>query len=213
VASTKQQKAIRKFVFNRLSALAVDSIAEVIKIPVDVWPGNCHGIALAIEKAQLFDGARSAYGFYYGPISRLSIFYGRSMARHGWLHFDDVIIDPTRWVFEAVNPYIYVGPDNDDYDLGMAAMRAKFRIPFAQMDKGSDYVIPELLRPIIRALTGDETLVSVSRMQLGWIANLSPMEMPAHGKDVYQWIIDEGRRALIPIDFYDYYFRDSAVAK
>lgn len=45
------------------------------------------------------------------------MFYTRSKAgfcRHGWVELEDgCVLDPTRWVFEHVEPYIYVGDPSD----------------------------------------------------------------------------------------------------
>lgn len=59
------------------------------------------------------------YGNWMGPIHPdCPEFGGRPFAHHGWVEkADGSIVDPTRWVFEHVKPYIYEGP-NDHYDAG-----------------------------------------------------------------------------------------------
>lgn len=49
-----------------------------------------------------------------------------SFIPHGWVLMPDGrIFDPTRWTFEAKSPYLYVGPDRDEYDKGSNQLRAE----------------------------------------------------------------------------------------
>lgn len=103
-----------------MTRLTAQAVADAIQVPLHEWPGNCYAIACAVLKSGMVRG-RATYGHYYGYISPLSIpFGGRKWSRHGWITRRKTIVDPTRWVFEAVKPYIYVGPVNDaDYDLSL----------------------------------------------------------------------------------------------
>lgn len=94
------------------------SIRDIEKVagPVKNWPGNCYAIACAIAKAGLVDG-EAVYGHWIGTVHPKSMFYSRSRAgfcRHGWVQLSDGrVLDATRWVFENVAPYIYVGDPED----------------------------------------------------------------------------------------------------
>jgi hypothetical protein len=94
-----------------------EKIAEAIGIPLATWPGNCYGIACAVVEAGLVDGT-AVYGHWLGPVAPSGHFGARSghaFVQHGWIVTpDDEVIDPTRWVFEDVAPYIFVGYKEDD---------------------------------------------------------------------------------------------------
>lgn len=110
---------------------AVDlTIADVVKgigIPVQQWSGNCYAIACAMLRAKLVRG-RPAYGHWLGRVHPQSPFARRGQqpfVRHGWIVIDERgdhaqrpgrILDPTRWVFEAREPYLFIGgpPDQDE---------------------------------------------------------------------------------------------------
>jgi hypothetical protein len=90
-----------------------EMLARAINVDLAHWPGNCHGIATLIREADLVPG-KAEYGWYFGPVNEGSHFYGGSYPyRHGWIKLHDGrIYDPTRWVFENVDPYIYVAEPN-----------------------------------------------------------------------------------------------------
>ena len=83
------------------------------------WKARCHEISCALKDAfpEHFGKAVTRYGAYDGRVAVTSMFYGRPFIRHGWLEMPDgTIIDPTRWVFEDCKPYIYHGPNDEEYD-------------------------------------------------------------------------------------------------
>ena len=97
-----------------------ETVAKQIKWPLDKWPGNCYGIAQAMVEAKVVRG-KAIYGHYHGYINSKSIFAGRPFTHHGWISCPrgGVLVDPTRWVFECAQPYIYLGTTADpDYDAG-----------------------------------------------------------------------------------------------
>lgn len=97
--------------------LTVGEVADAIGIrPVD-WAGKCFEVASKMVDAGLVDG-EAVYGHWTGPVSKHSRFSGREGAgfvQHGWVLLSDgeTVVDPTRWVFEAVKPYIFVGEEPD----------------------------------------------------------------------------------------------------
>ena len=99
-----------------LAEMPIADIAARIALPAQDWDGKCYGVALALVEANLVPtGSRAVYGHWRGEISPQSSFAGRrtlGFTGHGWvLTPEDRIIDPTRWAFEAVAPYIYIGAD------------------------------------------------------------------------------------------------------
>ena len=91
--------------------LTVEIVEKAIGIPAQKWVSRCHEIASAILDAGLVKG-RAVYGMYLGPVDEGSHFNHKSpMHRHGWIKISRTrVVDPTRWVFEDVPPYIYCGP-------------------------------------------------------------------------------------------------------
>lgn len=84
------------------------------------WPGRCFDVARALLRETGLEG-RAVYGFWTGPVIPSVVFDGAEpRVRHGWVVTGPgLIIDPTRFVFERVAPYIYHGP-NDYYADGQA---------------------------------------------------------------------------------------------
>lgn len=94
--------------------------------PASAWVSRCYEIASKICDAGIVDGS-PVYGHWVGPIapgSHFARFSDYPFVRHGWvLQHNDRVCDPTRWVFEGAEPYIYVG-EPDHYDEGGDAHRA-----------------------------------------------------------------------------------------
>lgn len=102
------------------AVLDPEAVAAAIKIPVSEWPGNCYAIACQMVEAGLVTG-RAVYGHYLGRIRPGTLFYGKPIVHHGWVvTADEQIIDPTRWVFEGVAPYIHYATtaNSHEYDEG-----------------------------------------------------------------------------------------------
>lgn len=92
-------------------ALNLSGLERAIGLRSWEWPGRCFEISRALVQKMGVEG-RAAYGFWTGPVTP-SMFFDGSAARvrHGWVVIPDGrIIDPTRFVFEHAEPYIYVGP-------------------------------------------------------------------------------------------------------
>ena len=104
----------------KLNAKAILQSLVVAVGPTDDWRGNCFALAAQAVTHGIVEG-RAVYGTWRGPISEDSIFFEHQgeFVIHGWVNLPDGrICDPTRWVFEAVEPYIYIGK-NDHYDEGV----------------------------------------------------------------------------------------------
>lgn len=182
--------------------LSAKDVAKIIKIPVKHWPGNCYAIATAMVKANVVRG-KPTYGHYHGFISDLcDKFGGRPFTHHGWITRKTTIVDPTRWVFEARDPYIYVGPkDNRDYDMGGNELRKIQMQPFPEFNKEQDcWSIPPHLHAFVQHAT-DLKLSKLCAVQVAWLANLPIDMLGEDAKSVFLWIInDVGFSGMIPID-------------
>jgi len=104
-------------------------LADEIGMPVDTWPGNCHGVAQAVLDFVPVAGMRLARGHFHGHISRKSVYRG-TFSQHSWLVAQDGrILDPTRWAMERPDaPFIYLGV-NDVYDEAGLQLAAKTWYP------------------------------------------------------------------------------------
>jgi hypothetical protein len=168
-----------------------EQIAEAIKWPVEKWPGNCYGVAGAIHKAGLVKG-RLCYGIFHGYIDPNSCFGNRAFTHHGWVERRTTIYDPTRWVFDGVAPYIYVGPkDDDNYDFGGNALRKARLQPCPEFDPTrTPWSVPEELRPFVASTIGElfRTDGMLGLQQVMWFANM-PLDMLGdYAKPVFEWI-------------------------
>lgn len=192
-----------------------EAIAEVIGVPVKDWPGRCHEIAGKIVASGLIEG-RTQYGFFHGFVSPLCTPFNHRapFQRHGWIRTtDDQIVDPTRWVFEAADPYIYVGPaGSEEYDLGMSSIRRQLRGEPPQFDpKDEPFELRMKAQTVIavhrmmleRSVVVDDLTLRLSRSQGFWLANDPDMFVEPHAKDVYNALDRVGHLAWVPIDFYE----------
>lgn len=107
--------------------MKIPTLAECEKAvgePASAWVARCYEIATKIVDAGLVSrkrglGGEAVYGHWLGPISPRSHFADRrqlGFVQHGWIWIEahGMVIDPTRWVFEAKAPYLYVEHEPDD---------------------------------------------------------------------------------------------------
>lgn len=202
---------------------SIEEVAIAITIPVEEWPGNCHAIAVAAQQAGLFPGVKSRYGHYSGPVAEGSMFHKHKYPRHGWLvRGDGVIIDPTRWVFEDVEPYIAVIPPFDaekqaQYDVGGARLeRALFgdRPPPGPTEGFGARKKPEKCPLWIKSWQhGAANYIwnifqcapqALTLAQVYWLAHRLPEEFGgrATARAIFEAIALAGRKVFIPIDYW-----------
>lgn len=191
----------------------VNKIANIIGVSLEEWKGNCYGIAtLCVEKGAVKGKAR--YGQFHGKISQDGYFAGRDISQHGWVEMDKgIIFDPTRWVFENVEPYIYIGTnDNGDYDMGAnrlkKAMGLRKEIPqFNSTDKKVELKTDAKTLKFIQELLGDERKSNVFTLkQMLWLSGTPPESIGGKpmGKKIYEALIGAELKGFIPIDNYEY---------
>ena len=184
-----------------MKTLTPDAVAGAIGIPVCRWPGNCHLIACKMLEHKLVRG-KSRYGHYHGFIHPDSKFGGRQFTHHGWIERRTTIVDPTRWVFECAEPYIYVGPkDDDDYDFGGNRLRQMMLKPPPPFNaKYKIYTVPKPLRLFVATMLG-RTEPEICAPQVMWLANLPLNYLEDKATPLFEWIADDvGIPGFIPID-------------
>ena len=187
------------------SVVTAAGVAEIIKIPVDQWEGSCTAIAESMLREGMVPGAVGVHGVWLGPISnRSKTFAGQPFSQHHWIvNGDDSIIDPTRWCFEGLPPYIWHGFDEDDYyDEGANQLNAEISIrpPFpaeveddaAVLDFGED-------EGIVFAITGSDTLL-YDHARAMWLGNQSYDKFKGQAKAIYGVLEAAGFGACIPWD-------------
>ncbi|MEP3667756.1 MAG: hypothetical protein ABJN42_13610 [Roseibium sp.] len=194
------------------------ALAEAIGIPLEDWPGNCHGVAEAVLRHAPTEGMRLVRGHFTGHVDRDSVYHRGGLQQHSWLRLEDGrILDPTRWAITSPKrPHIYVGV-NDDYDEGGLAsgMRARPQIAMSMFLNGGSggpedvilkklAVLPrekrELLAELsdVRSLTAEEVprhAAESLKMRLD-----EPVEHIRNPEAFYGLIEEAGLKALIKID-------------
>ncbi len=194
--------------------------AFILKIgPTENWKGQCFAVASQAVKEGLVPGV-AVYGMWHGPVAKGSYFEDRGKQipffNHGWVVLPDgSICDPTRWVFENVAPYIYLGPA-DHYDEGANELRrhepppefdplevAEKTVVFKQhILGGRAWMFIERLLHLERYIVDDSEyeIGTVSVQMLFWIANRPPDVLGEHAAEIYQAIDRLGYKAAIPFD-------------
>ncbi len=191
----------------RAKKLLVDS-----KGSLEQWFGRCYQAAICLEDAGL---GTARYGLWWGPVARKAqllfqiaeLDNGLSFTRHGWLELPDgEICDPTRWAFEGVEPYIWVG-GNDHYDHGGNRLRKLVPQPappyeaenYIECDFEDDtwWWVQQLA--IVDIKSGDVHTAPTLPL-LFWLANLPPETLGTRAEEIYRVILDAGYAAFIPID-------------
>jgi hypothetical protein len=200
------------------------ALAEKIGVPTKIWPGKCYTIASAALDSGFITGTL-CYGMYAGKVANGSYFDGHTIngfCRHGWVQREDgSIFDPTRWVFEDVQPYIYEGAAGRDYDYGMERFKMMFdrsiRIPCPAFEPDTPtYDLPDnnYLALFIKAVCGIPTgSTKMSRNQAFWLANRLPRQLGSNTSQVFEWLVCQGLKAYIPIDFQLRYLTEDGRAK
>jgi hypothetical protein len=201
-----------------IRAPTVAAVVAALGEPAADWKGRCHEVACRLLELKLVSGVER-YGHYYGPVRAGYFTPGRPFYRHGWIEAaPGVVVDPTRWVFEARRPYIHVGPD-DDYDPGGNRLAASMVGPYPSnrlLGDANDRFDPRAFEDSEAGLVTDlgldgEALLWVAHLtngqasaftfgQLMWLANLPLPWHGPHARAIYEAFERAGQEALIPID-------------
>lgn len=184
-------------------------IAEKIGIPdFEDWKGNCYGLACSFVEDEIVEG-KAVYGHWLGPIAETSFFAERRympFVQHGWVRMaDDKIVDPTRWVFEDVKPYIYEGYDDEEYydEGGNKWRESRHGLPPEPnaKERSIKYTLTGEAKLFVFDLLGLHKMTATIKFnQIFWLANCSPTTLGCYCKEIYEWLISVGQSSLIPID-------------
>jgi hypothetical protein len=190
--------------FSDTKALDAQVVAQAIGIPTDKWAGNCYQIACAMLTAKLLKG-RACYGHYLGDMSKSELFNGRVFTHHGWIETPDGgIVDPTRWVFDNVQPYIFQAAKiPKEYDEGgNRLLLAKQRPAPSHNTAERLTAMPEGEgRGLILALLGrTEPQTELCLSELFWLGNLSLLVLKDSAKLLYTALLEMDCKAMIPYD-------------
>lgn len=183
----------------------ISTVEKAIGREASKWKGECYAIACAMIKAGLIKG-RAVHGTYYGPIHKDSMFYSKSIsfARHGWIETPDgKIVDPTRWVFECVDPYLYTGSvNNEEYDEAGSKIRKEMSTPKPDYNPDSKQLtIPnDNSGHAVRLVLNVSDRDVISMEEAFWMANLCLDELNHQAKGVYEALGSWGLNAFIPAD-------------
>ena len=195
--------------------LSAQTVAKKLQWPLSTWAGHCFTLADMMVSKGVVEGT-AVYGHWLGDVSpQCKMFYGKPIIQHGWvLQSDGSVVDPTRFVFEGAEPYIYKGPA-DYYDEGGNAGRSKMMRPPPDFKKSSDpFHRLEVWKPKNKRLASAVDLLmepalrkpgKLTREQLHWLANLPYDALtPIPGFDLAPALYAElkklGMEAHVPID-------------
>jgi hypothetical protein len=194
--------------------ITIKAVERAIGLKAGSWNGKCFEIASGIVAKGLVEG-RAVYGHWRGPVHPRSKFAVASTAgfvRHGWVLLPDGrVLDPTRWAFEHVAPYLYLG-DADHYDEGGNKLRAAMRGPVpvydpddkifhisqAVMDSATWTFVEKTLR--LDCFYPEQEPGEMTLGQLQYLAHLTPDELGAFGFSVYSALGKLDLLALVPCD-------------
>lgn len=186
--------------------ISIKKAEQLIHSKASTWEGNCHTVASELLKTNTKElkGGKLLYGMWHGPIHPKSIFAGRPFTHHGWIRMPDAtIVDPTRWAFEYVKPYIYHG-ENDFYDAG--GQRLKLAMRGECPDFTGQHPIPApqgKLREIIQSVCQDKIGEQICASQKFYIANTPPILLGDSKKELHSWLLENNCGVFIPMDFRD----------
>lgn len=115
------------------------------------------------------------------------------------------VIDPTRYVFEGREPYVYVGVI-DYYDAGGNAWREVLQRPLPKYDPEDQHVTLDtwkFSRPAHEFVIGElfAGRARITMPMIAWLANLPLRRLEIHANPIYRAIAEIPYcAALIPID-------------
>lgn len=186
--------------------LTAESAAAALGLPLKHWAGQCFGIASGFVDAGLVEG-HAVYGHFLGRVSPHSVPFGvrcrLPFQAHGWVVLaDGRILDPTRWVFEATSPYLFIGPgDNPEYDQGGNTLRTLLRGPAVTEPVAvRTYAIPLAgeAAAFARLAFGHDSPFGINEAR--WLAHTAPDDAGLAIAGLYDALQAAHLGALIPLD-------------
>jgi hypothetical protein len=194
---------------NNFDIFDIEKVSKEIDWNVDKWVANCYAVSSAIVDAGLIQG-KAVFGKYHGFINENSFFKKSTFTNHGWiLTKDGKIIDPTRWVFENTNPYIYIcDSDNNDYDQGSNVIKnilsSLQNVPVFDDSLRVITIDNEEIEHYFSELLGKEKIPhKISINQILSIASSSVNTLGCAAKPIFTWLNEKGLSAFVPIDNFE----------
>ena len=186
----------------------IEELAEAIGHHPKTWEGRCAHVAHLLNVHFYNEEMKERYGLWLGPIIEGTCFSKRPYTSHGWLEsgtgsLGTLIIDPTRWVFEGKEPYIFEGFDHDGYyDLGANKVNAMFRMPCPEYDPTDKRVIISCSRALELFMKDKlESPPGITDKHIFWLANIPLQEIPDKlRKEFYKFIAKVGSSCWVPTD-------------
>lgn len=188
--------------FRPMLATDIDRIAKKIKWPVSDWPKNCYAISVAIYRAKLVPAASCVrYGIWWGPVAEGSPFADRPFSHHGWIELPDRrIYDPTRYVFENVEPYIWIGSYSPDYDIAGQKLNAIFSGAVCPDPVGEPIALTKSQKEILERFIPSIDQRDPDIEQIRWLAHLHTDALGDQAKEVYRILDELDLLVLVPLD-------------
>ena len=192
----------------------VKDVEKAVGEPAKKWVSRCHEIACCVVDEGLVKG-RAVYGLYLGPVDPNSYFNSRRPGhRHGWVKLKGGrVLDPTRWIFEDVPPYIYCGPASREYDEGMQGLRAALRRPCPEPgEPGFETGQPDQMLYVsnacaaqLKALANnqgerDHLSILLPFSVMHWLCNSPTDLLHPFAREFFVAVANKGNKAMIPID-------------
>jgi hypothetical protein len=189
----------------------ISEVVDAIGIPANRWNGNCYAIAMALVRAAVVDGD-AVYGHYRGTVAADGPWghcVGHPFIQHGWVITEDgTIVDPTRWCFENVEPYIAVITEDEneymDYDEGGNDFRQLLRGECPKAQKTDNFFtveLPEDTSLFVNTMLPDGVSHNyLAGSQLGWVANTPYETLGLHAGPLYKALGDMGLIGFVPWD-------------
>jgi hypothetical protein len=199
----------------------VQWVARRIGIPLDEWPDREDMVAYQVS--HVFEIGSYADGHYLGLVDpdapRFGVNSKLPMQGHSWIELPDgTIVDPTRWVFENVEPYVALIAPTDarhhDYDVTCARWVEGIyrRRPEPSDERQVGLLLPFNPRADICLLLDlklegaeyPECVLRVSHEQAVWLAELPPNVLdPLVVEQLYGALMAAGMRDAIPLEQWD----------
>jgi len=197
--------------------LTIEEVEDWLDWPTERWHGQCFGVASQIVEQGLVEGA-AVYGHYLGPIDKHGYwksYYGSSFVRHGWILLPDGrVLDPTRFSFENVEPYLYLEHNEKDYDEGGDRFRSRMYVhmplPEAGGDRLLDWNMSEEQKQTVEILMGDN-LEGFNLHRAAWMANLPYASIGEHAGVLYDLLRENNATGWVPIDNWRRAIRDGYI--
>jgi len=179
-------------------------LARAIDVPLEDWPGNCHGIACAVRDLVPVEGMRLARGHWLGDVARDSVYRRTGTLQHSWLLAPDGrILDPTRWaIVSPSEPSVYLGV-NDCYDEGGRVLAARMPPRFPGTPNPYDGIVEAMDASLRRELAAVLGMPDADGLRLGAALESVIRDDPGRVPDVaevFSILERAGRKAVIPVD-------------